>query len=46
MTSIPSADGLDITSVRLFLDVVELGSVSKAAVRHRLAQPSATSRLQ
>src|SRR5688572_6922174 len=46
MPSIPGADGLDIASVHLFLDVVELGSVSKAAVRHRLAQPSATSRLQ
>jgi DNA-binding transcriptional LysR family regulator len=46
MTSIPIADDLDVASVRLFLDVVELGSVSKAAVRHRLAQPSATSRLQ
>ena len=46
MASIPVVDGLDIASVRLFLDVVELGSVSKAAVRHRLAQPSATARLQ
>ena len=46
MASIPSVDGLDVASVRLFLDVVELGSVSKAATRHRLAQPSATSRLQ
>ena len=41
-----NADGLDLASLRLFLDVVELGSVSKAAVRHRLAQPSATARLQ
>ena len=46
MASIPIVDGLDVASVRLFLDVVELGSVSKAAVRHRLAQPSATARLQ
>jgi DNA-binding transcriptional LysR family regulator len=46
MASIVSADGLDISSVRLFLDVVELGSVSKAAVRQRLAQPSATAKLQ
>ena len=40
------ADGLDLSAVRLFLSVVELGSVSKAAVRHSLAQPSATSKLQ
>lgn len=46
MTSIPIADGVDASSLRLFLDVVELGSVSKAAVRHRMAQPSATARLQ
>lgn len=46
MASIPIVNGLDLASVRLFLDVVELGSVSKAAVRHRLAQPSATARLQ
>jgi DNA-binding transcriptional LysR family regulator len=46
MASILQADGLDIASVRLFLDVVELGSVSKAAVRQGLAQPSATARLQ
>src|SRR6476620_3644322 len=46
MASISSVDGLDVAAVRLFLDVVELGSVSKAATRHRLAQPSATSRLQ
>lgn len=41
-----SADGLDLAAVRLFLSVVELGSVSKAAVRHSLAQPSATNKLQ
>jgi DNA-binding transcriptional LysR family regulator len=46
MASIQQADELDLSSVRLFLDVVELGSVSKAAVRHGLAQPSATARLQ
>lgn len=46
MASIPTADGLDIGSLRLFLDVVELGSVSKAAVRRGLTQPSATARLQ
>jgi DNA-binding transcriptional LysR family regulator len=41
-----SADGLDLAAVRLFLSVVELGSVSKAAVRHSIAQPSATNKLQ
>jgi molybdate transport repressor ModE-like protein len=46
MSSITAADGLDVGSIRLFLDVVELGSVSGAATRHRLAQPSATARLQ
>jgi len=46
MASIPVSDGADGASLRLFLDVVELGSVSKAAVRHRMAQPSATARLQ
>lgn len=45
MASAP-ADGLDLAAVRLFLSVVELGSVSKAAVRHSLAQPSATNKLQ
>ena len=40
------ADALDLAAVRLFLSVVELGSVSKAAARHSLAQPSATSKLQ
>ena len=46
MASIPVVDGLDVAALRLFLDVVELGSVSKAAVRHGLAQPSATAKLQ
>lgn len=40
------SDGLDLGAVRLFLSVVELGSMSKAAARHRLAQPSATAKLQ
>lgn len=39
-------DGVDLTAVRLFLSVVELGSVSKAAARHSITQPSATSKLQ
>lgn len=46
MASIVVTDGLDLSSVRLFLAVVELGSVSKAAARHGLSQPSATARLQ
>lgn len=45
MASIAVVDGLDISSLRLFLAVVELGSVSKAAKRLRLAQPSATAKL-
>ncbi len=39
-------DALDVSALRLFLAVVELGSVSKAAMRHGLAQPSATAKLQ
>lgn len=45
MASIVSADGLDVSALRLFLDVVELASVSKAATRHRMSQPSATAKL-
>jgi DNA-binding transcriptional LysR family regulator len=46
MTTISVVDGLDVSALRLFLAVVELGSVSKAATRHGLAQPSATAKLQ
>lgn len=46
MASIPIVDGLDISTLRLFLATIELGSVSKAALRHGLAQPSATAKLQ
>jgi len=46
MASIAAVDALDVSALRLFLAVVELGSVSKAAVRHGLAQPSATAKLQ
>lgn len=46
MTSIAAVDALDVSALRLFLAVVELGSVSKAAIRHGLAQPSATAKLQ
>jgi DNA-binding transcriptional LysR family regulator len=45
MASIPIVDGLDLSALRLFLAVVDLGSVSKAAARHGLAQPSATAKL-
>ena len=37
---------LDLHALQLFLDVVELGSVSKAAARHDMAQPSVTARIQ
>jgi DNA-binding transcriptional LysR family regulator len=46
MASITVVDGIDPSSLRLFLAVVDLGSLSKAATRHGLAQPSATSRIQ
>lgn len=46
MTPILSPDALDLAGLRLFLTVVELGSVSQAASRLGLAQPSATARLQ
>lgn len=46
MSSIAAVDALDVSALRLFLAVVELGSVSKAAIRHGLAQPSATAKLQ
>ncbi len=46
MAPIPSTDDLDLAGLRLFLTVVELGSVSKAATRLGVAQPSATARLQ
>ncbi|MGH1504350.1 MAG: LysR family transcriptional regulator [Acidimicrobiales bacterium] len=36
---------VDVTSLTVFLSVVELGSVSKAAARHGMSQPSATARL-
>lgn len=46
MASIAAVDGLDLSAVRLFLAAVELGSVSKAASRMRITQPSATAKLQ
>jgi DNA-binding transcriptional LysR family regulator len=46
MASIITVDGIDPAALRLFLAVVDLGSLSKAATRHGLAQPSATSRIQ
>jgi len=42
----PRLDDLDVSSARLFLTVAELGSVSKAAARHGMSQPSATARIQ
>ncbi len=39
-------DDLDLGAVQLFLGAVELGSVSKAAARSGITQPSATARLQ
>ncbi|MFP5488172.1 MAG: LysR family transcriptional regulator, partial [Acidimicrobiia bacterium] len=46
MASIAVVDGLDPSALRLFLAAVELGSVSKAAARMHVAQPSATAKLQ
>ena len=46
MAPILSVDDLDLAALRLFLTVIELGSVSKAASRQGLAQPSATAKLQ
>ena len=37
---------LDVGSVRLLLSVVELGSISKAATRHGLSQPTASRRVR
>lgn len=39
-------DGIDISAIRLFLAAVDLGSVSKAAVRLQISQPSATAKLR
>ena len=46
MASITIVDGIDPSALRLFLAVVDLGSLSKAATRHGLAQPSATAKIQ
>ena len=46
MASIGVVDGIDPSTLRLFLAAVELGSVSKAAARMRVSQPSATAKLQ
>ncbi len=37
---------LDIAAAHLYLSVVELGSISKAAARHGVSQPSASQRLR
>lgn len=46
MASIEVVDGIDPSALRLFLAAIELGSVSKAAARMHVAQPSATAKLQ
>ncbi|MGA1074426.1 MAG: LysR family transcriptional regulator [Ilumatobacteraceae bacterium] len=46
MSTIGSIDDIDPSALRLFLAVAELGSVSRAAARMRIAQPSATAKLQ
>lgn len=45
MASMTTVDGVDPSALRLFLAAVELGSVSKAAARVHLSQPSATTKL-
>lgn len=46
MASIAVVDGTDVAALRLFLAAAELGSVSKAAARMQMTQPSATAKLQ
>lgn len=46
MAAISIVDGLDPSALRLFLNAVEFGSVSKAAGRMNVSQPSATAKLQ
>ena len=46
MASIADVDATDVSALRLLLAAAELGSVSKAAARMRIAQPSATTKLQ
>lgn len=46
MASIGLVDGIDPSALRLFLAAAELGSVSKAAARMQVTQPSATAKLQ
>ncbi|WP_420453462.1 LysR family transcriptional regulator [Ilumatobacter sp.] len=45
MASIVDVDGMDVSALRLYLAATELGSVSKAAARMRISQPSATAKL-
>lgn len=45
MASINSADDIDASALRLFLAAIEFGSVSKAARRMNVTQPSATAKL-
>ena len=37
---------LDLASAHLYLSIVDLGSISKAAARHGLSQPSASQRVR
>ena len=37
---------LDLASAHLYLSIVDLGSISKAAIRHGLSQPSASQRVR
>jgi DNA-binding transcriptional LysR family regulator len=46
MASISIVDGIDISSLRMFLAAVEFGSVSQAARRMNVTQPSATAKLK
>jgi DNA-binding transcriptional LysR family regulator len=46
MASISGVDGIDASALRLFLAAIEFGSVSKAAQRTNVTQPSATAKLQ
>ena len=46
MATISTVDGMDVSALRLFLTAIEFGSVSQAARRMNVTQPSATAKLQ
>ena len=46
MAAINLIDGMDVSSLRLLLNTMEFGSVSQAARRMHVTQPSATAKLQ